>query len=328
MLTYILRKILLFFVFLFILSLIVFVIAHLIPGDPLISFYGNAVESLNTYDRQLIISHLGLDKPIYLQYYLWLKNLCHGSFGYSLKYKQPAIDIFLDYFINSFSLNILAFFLTFTLALLIALLMNYFQNSLFNRIISRFGTFFYYLPSFWLGLIFTLIFSINLHLLPSGNAYEANMQYDVFNRLSHIILPLSVIILNHFWYYTYILKDKLSQELLKEYSLFAKSKGLSSFNILVKHCLKNTLSTFIQLVSVSAPHLIGGSYIVEIIFNYPGLGLLSIESAKYHDYNLLMIIVLFTGSIIILFSILAQSINEFIDPRYSFRRQYFEKNIL
>ena len=101
----------------------------------------------------------------------------------------------------------------------------------------------------------------------------------------------------------------------KDYVLLARMKGIGKNKVLWKHCLRNVAPTIVSIMAISIPHVLSGTYIAESVFNYPGLGALSVESAKYHDYNLLMLLVLITGVFVILSSIIAQLINEVIDPR-------------
>jgi peptide/nickel transport system permease protein len=138
---------------------------------------------------------------------------------------------------------------------------------------------------------------------------------DLFNRIQHMILPLTVMILSHLWYYAYMIRNKLLDEIRKEYVLLAKSKGCTKSEIVLKHCFRNVAPTIVSIMAISIPHVLSGTFIAEAVFNYPGIGALSVTSAKYHDYNLLMLIVLITGIMVVSSSIIAQFINEAIDPR-------------
>lgn len=320
MFIYFIKKLGIFISFIFFLSIIVFIISRLSPGDPLYAFYGETVEHMSNLEHQQALIRLGLDRPLYIQYFSWLTNIFTGDFGISLKYKQPAINILYSFLNNTIYLGLIAYILVFNLAIICAVICVYYENTLLDKFICKLGTIIYYIPSFWLGLILILIFGINIPLLPTSGAYDIGMEHSILNRLEHMILPLIVMIVSHLWYYTYMIREKLLIEARKEYVLLAKSKGLSKLHIIIYHCLKNALPTIINIMSISATHILSGTYIIEAVFAYPGIGYLSIESAKYHDYNLLMLIVLFTGFIVIFFSLLAQTINELIDPRITFRR--------
>lgn len=291
----------------FLLSVIVFYFARLAPGDPLQSFYGDAVESMTVEEQDAARIRLGLDGPIHVQYVRWLQNAFQGDFGLSLKYKTPAMSVVEPLISNTLILGGTAYILVFLLAILLAMFCARFEDTWIDRVICKVGTAAYYIPPFWLGVVLVLVFSINLHILPSSGAYDIGKANDIGNRIRHMILPLIVMILSHLWYYAYMIRNKLLDEVRKDYVLLARMKGIRKNQILWFHCLRNVAPTIVSIMAIS--------YIAEAVFNYPGLGALSVESAKYHDYNLLMLLVLITGVLVITSSIIAQFVNEAIDPR-------------
>ncbi len=298
-----------------VLSVIVFYFARLAPGDPLQSFYGDAVESMTAAELQAARSRLGLNALIYVQYIRWLQNAFAGDFGLSLKYKMPALDVVSPLIGNTLILGGTAYILVFALAVLLAVACASNEDSKFDRAVCKIGTAAYYVPPFWLGVVMVLVFSINLKWFPSSGAYDIGKANDVLNRIHHMILPLIVMICSHLWYYAYMIRNKLLDETRKDYVLLAKSKGLNKNEIMWKHCLRNVAPTIVSIMAISIPHVLSGTYIAEAVFNYPGLGSLSVESAKYHDYNLLMLLVLITGLLVIVSSMIAKAVNEIIDPR-------------
>ena len=299
----------------FLLSVIVFYFARLAPGDPLQSFYGDAVESMTVEEQDAARIRLGLDGPIHVQYVRWLQNAFQGDFGLSLKYKTPAMSVVEPLISNTLILGGTAYILVFLLVILLAMFCARFEDTWIDRVICKVGTAAYYIPPFWLGVVLVLVFSINLHILPSSGAYDIGKANDIGNRIRHMILPLIVMILSHLWYYAYMIRNKLLDEVRKDYVLLARMKGIRKNQILWFHCLRNVAPTIVSIMAISIPHVLSGTYIAEAVFNYPGLGALSVESAKYHDYNLLMLLVLITGVLVITSSIIAQFVNEAIDPR-------------
>ncbi|MDO4649577.1 MAG: ABC transporter permease, partial [Eubacteriales bacterium] len=216
---------------------------------------------------------------------------------------------------NTLLLGFIAYFFVFALAILLAVFCVLHEDRWIDITICKIGTFTYYIPGFWLGVVLVLIFSIYLGWLPSSGAYDVGMQNNIGNRISHLILPLIVMIASHLWYYAYMIRNKLLDEVRKDYILFAKAKGCTRREIVWKHCLRNVAPTIVSIMAISIPHVTGGTVVVEAVFNYPGIGNLAVESAKYHDYNLLMISVLITGTAVFVGSFIAQTINEEIDPR-------------
>ena len=308
-------RILEFLLILLILSIVVFVLARLAPGDPLQSFYGDAVESMTTEELAAARARLGLDKPIWMQYFNWIGGVFQGDFGISLKYKMPAMQVIGPLIGNTLLLGSIGYLLVFLLAVLLAMVCARFEDSWLDKAICKIGTIIYYIPPFWLGVVLVMIFSVGLRWFPSSGAYDTGMAGDVGNRISHMILPLVVMMASHFWYYTYLIRNKLLDEVRKDYVLLAKSNGFGKSRILWGHCLRNVAPTIVSIMAISIPHVLSGTYIVESVFNYAGIGSLGVESAKYHDYNLLMLVVLITGVLVIASSLAAQTVNEVIDPR-------------
>ncbi|MEG0309600.1 MAG: ABC transporter permease [Eubacterium sp.] len=312
---YLLKKILQFMLVIFLLSLIVFYMARLSPGEPLRAYYGESVERMSVTQQDAAREKLGLDAPIYVQYGIWVKDAFHGDFGISFKYKQDVMTVIGDVYVNTLLLGGLSFVLTFLFSLLLGVFCSVHEDSLIDRIICKIGTITNCIPSFWVALVLILIFSINLEILPSSGAYAMGESTNIGSRIVHLILPLIVMILGHLWYYTYMVRNRMLEEIKQDYVLLCKTKGMRKNQIIYRHCVRNIMPTFISIMAISVPHIIGGTYIVEKVFSYPGLGTLSFESAKYHDYNTLMVLCLFTGIVVVFSNMLAQIINDRIDPR-------------
>lgn len=314
-LTGLFKKIAAFSASLFLLSTAVFYISRLAPGDPLISYYGDRVEKMTGEEKEAARERLGLNSPIYVQYGKWLQNAFKGDFGISFKYKQDVLEVISQRMGNTLILGGTGFFIIFTGALLLGILCAYFEDRWIDRFLQKAGTVISCVPEFFLSLMSILIFAIMLHILPSGGAYDVGKKSDIANRIQHLILPLSIVVIGHLWYYAYMIRNKILEETRADYVLLAKAKGLSKVRVMFIHCLRNIFPSYISLMAISVPHILGGTYIVETVFSYPGIGTLSYESARYADYNMLMVLCLLTGAVVIFCSMLAQAVNERIDPR-------------
>lgn len=312
---YYIKKLFAFLLSVLVLSLAVFYISRLAPGDPLASYYGDRTEKMSEAERADAMERLGLNEPVYIQYGKWIGNAFKGDFGISYKYKQDVLEVIRGRIGNTLVLGGIGFVLTFVLALLLGIVCAWHEDSLADRLICKAGTIVSCIPEFWVSLVLILIFCINLKLLPSSGAYTTGKQGDIGDRLLHLILPMSVVVLVHLWYYAYMVRNKILEELREDYVLLARGKGLSKGRVILCHCIRNVMPSYISIMAISVPHIIGGTYIVETVFSYPGIGTLSYESARYQDYNLLMILCLITGAAVIFFNILGQVINERIDPR-------------
>ena len=304
-----------FLVSVLVLSVAVFWLSRLAPGDPLMSWYGERVEKMSESEKDAAREALGLNDPIHVQYIRWLKNAAKGDFGISYKYKQDVLEVIAGRLGNTLILGGTGFVLTCFGALALGILCARREDRWLDRLLCRSGTLISCIPEFWLSLVLILVFSVGLRWLPSSGAYAVGQRDNVFSRVVHLILPLSVVVLQHLWYYAYLVRNKLLEESRADYVMMAKAKGLSANRILFSHCLPNILPAYISLMSVSVPHILGGTYIVEAVFSYPGLGALAYESARYHDYNLLMVLCLITGIAVMVFNSLGQGLNGRIDPR-------------
>ena len=309
------RKIFIFLLSVLLLSAAVFYVARLAPGDPLVSYYGDRSEKLRPEERQWARERLGLNDPIHVQYIRWLESALRGDFGISLKYKTDVLEVISGRLANTLTLGGIGFVLIFVLALGLGILCTWYEDKWLDRLICKVGTVTSCIPEFWLSLVLILVFAVNLRWLPGSGAYSAGNGHDIPDRILHLILPLTAAVVNHLWYYAYMIRNKLLEEVRCEYVLLAKSKGLSKKSIVFRHCLRNIIPSYLSMMAISVPHILGGTYIIETVFSYPGIGTLSYESARYQDYNLLMVLCILSGTAVILCSLIAQVINERIDPR-------------
>ena len=312
---YIGKKRVVFLCSLLVLSVLVFTISRLTPTDPLQSYYGERVEKMSVEEKEATREKLGLNDPVPTQYFRWVQNALQSDFGVSYKYRQPVTQVIRGRIGNTVILGGIGFVITFAGALLLGLLCAAKENSVFDRVMCKVGTLSSCIPEFWLSLMLILLFSVTLRWLPSSGAYSVGHADDVGDRIVHLILPMSVVVLSHLWYYAYLVRNRLVEELRADYVLLARSEGMGRAHIVLRQCLRNVLPSYLSLMAISVPHVMGGTYIVEAVFSYPGLGTLSYESARYKDYNLLMVLCLLSGAVVIACSLLAQAMNARLDLR-------------
>lgn len=233
-------------------------------------------------EREWAMEKLGLNEPISVQYVKWVKNAFHGEFGISFKYKQDVVEVIGGRIGNTLVLG---------------------------------GTISSCIPEFWMALVLILVFSVNLKILPSSGAYSTGNAGDMGDRVLHLIMPLTIVVMEHLWYYAYMIRNKILEEVRADYVLLAKAKGLNKKKLMFRHCVRNVMPAYLSIMAIAVPHVLGGTYVVESVFSYPGIGALSYESARYHDYNLLMLLCMMSGILVIFCNIVSQTINEQIDPR-------------
>ena len=312
---YYLKKLLIFLVSILALSILVFFISRMTPTDPLQSYYGERTEKMSVEEKDRARERLGLNDPIVIQYGKWVQNAFRGEFGISFKYKQDVLEVIGGRIGNTLLLGGIGFVIMFAGALLLGILCAWYENRLADRILCKLGTISSCIPEFWMALVLILIFSVNLKILPSSGAYSTGKAGDVGDRLIHLIMPLTIVVLEHLWYYAYMIRNKILEEVRADYVLLAKAKGLDKKKLMFRHCVRNVMPAYLSIMAIAVPHVLGGTYVVESVFSYPGIGALSYESARYHDYNLLMLLCMMSGILVIFCNIVSQTINEQIDPR-------------
>lgn len=298
-----------------VLSVVVFWVSRLAPGDPLVSYYGDRVEKMSPEERAQAEERLGLDDPIEVQYGRWVEGALQGDFGISYKYKMDAAEVISQRVGNTLLLGGLGFALVFVLSLALGALCAWHEGGWLDRVLCRAGTVSSCVPEFWLSLLLILVFSVWLSWLPSSGAYAIGRQADVLDRARHLVLPLVVVVLGHLWYYAYMVRNMLLDQVRQDYVVLAKAKGLTRLQVMARHCVRNVAPAYLAIMALAVPHIMGGTYVVEAVFSYPGLGTLAFESARYQDYNLLMLTCLVSGVAVIACSMVAQALSEWLDPR-------------
>ena len=183
-----LSKILLLVICMFVLSIVLFVLSRISPGDPLVSFYGDKLYSMAPEEVAAARARLGLDQNIIVQYFKWLGGVFTGDFGLSLKYKKPVLDVVMPLLPNTLILGILAYTVVFALAIVLAVICAANEDNWIDRIICKIGTTLYYTPTFWFGIILVLVFSITLKWFPSSGAYGAIRKYFKQNVASYFAI--------------------------------------------------------------------------------------------------------------------------------------------
>ena len=307
------KKIAAFFISIWVLSAIVFFLSRITPIDPLQSYYGERVEKMSEEQKDSARERLGLNDPIPVQYVRWLKLALSGDFGISYKYKQDVTIVIKKRIQNTLVLGVLSYVILFIGALLLGLLCAWNENKFADRFIVRLGTITSCIPEFWMALMLIFVFSVLLGWFPASGAYSIGGG-SLIDRLRHLVLPLIASVAGHLWYFAYMVRNMLCEETRSEYIVLARAKGTKDSTILFRHCLKNVLPAYISLMAVSVAHILGGTFLVEAVFGYPGIGMLTYESAKTSDYNMLMVLCLLTGVVMIAANTIAELVNARLNP--------------
>ncbi len=298
-------------------SLISFSIMHLAPGDPTTMFTN---PSISMEDMAQVRSNLGLDKPILFQYFYWLVNLLKGNFGYSFMSGKPVLTLILERLPATLLLSISSLFCILCITFPLGLISGAKKNSAFDHWVTILSFIGLSIPAFWLGLVLILFFSLNLNWFPTSgfldpSLIDATISIKSLNILYHLILPLLTIIIGGIAGLTRYHRFGIIQILNQDYIKAARARGISEKRLLFKHALKNALLPIITILGLDLPALISGSFIIEYIFAWPGMGQLGIAAVFARDYPVLMGTIVFSSILIIIGNLLADLAYTFVDPR-------------
>ena len=313
---------------LFGITLISFFIIHLAPGKPT-DIFSELNPKITPEAREKLEKYYGLDKPVIVQYGLWLKRIVKLDFGESFSSdrrpvmqkiwdtKQPLLDRRL--FIT-FMINLLSMIVIFVIAIPIGISSATHQNTLYDRITTTTVFIGFAMPSFWLALLLMIVFGVHLHWLPISGlksmSYESmSLAGKIWDRTSHLILPLFVSAFGGLAADSRFMRSSMIEVIRQDYVTVARAKGLPERLVIYRHAFRNALLPIITLMGLSVPGLIGGSVIFENIFGIPGMGQLFYMSVMTRDYPMIMGI-LTIGAILTLFGNLLADIGYTIaDPR-------------
>lgn len=305
-------------------SLVSFLVMHLAPGDPT-SLFINPNVSMEEIAR--VRANWGLDKPILVQYFYWLKNAIRLDFGSSYITGRPVIAEILERLPATLILMFSSLLFSLVIAIPIGVLSALHKNSFFDKLTTFLSFLFMSVPSFWLGLILILFFSIYLRLFPSIGMYslgmrEANILTRFLDLLWHLALPVLTMSLVSVAGLSRYQRATMMEVLKRDFIRTAYAKGIPEKVIIFKHALKNALLPLITILGLSLSNLFGGAFIIETIFAWPGMGRLGVQSAFQRNYPLVMGIVVFSAFLIILGNLLADIAYAIVDPRIHYEKKH------
>jgi peptide/nickel transport system permease protein len=304
-------------------TVITFIIIHLTPGG----FVKTNME-MNVKVSPGAMEHLkalyGLDKPLYAQYLDWLSRLARLDFGDSFIDNRPVIDKVLERLPATLLLNITSIFVIFILGTIIGVTGALRRNSVYDRIMT-FVTFTgYSVPAFWLALIMMMLFAVKFPILPVSGISSINYEMmgpfeKILDVAWHMVLPVFITAFGGLAYISRYVKSSMVEVLSRQYITAAYAKGMKEKEIIFKSALKNSLMPVVTLLGLSLPGIIGGSFIFETIFAWPGMGRLAYEAAMSFDYPVIMGTVTIAAALTILGNLLADIAYAMIDPRIRYK---------
>ncbi len=288
---------------LFIMSIVIFLLLRVLPGDPARLFAGDLATEKEV---QSLRERLNLDKPVWVQYGYFLQDLSHGDLGDLMRTKEPVLDEIMARFPNTLKLALISIILASFFGVVGGVIAAVNHNNPIDMTISIGTLFGVAMPVYWLALMLILVFAINLKWLPAaGNQYP----------IKSAILPSVTLALFSIALITRITRASVLEILAQEYVVVARSKGLRERMILFGHALPNALIPVITVIGLQFGSLLGGAILTETIFAWPGLGRLLTESMFSRDYPMVQGLVLIFSAMFILVNLIVDILYAYIDPR-------------
>lgn len=311
MFAYLARRALTLLPILLLMSIIVFALIRMIPGDSIDVMYGG--EGMDEARRAALSREMGLDQPMVIQYGRWLLRAVTGDLGNSYRAGMPVMQLIGQRLPATLWLSLSAMFLSLLVALPLGLLAAVKRNSGADMGATVFAILGISMPNFWSGILLVLVFSIWLGWLPSIG-YVSPFE-DLGRSLRHLILPAITLGWALAGVTTRLARSSLLEELGKDYVRTARGKGLSERTVLLRHTLRNALIPTVTMIGLQMGFLIGGTVVVETVFAWPGVGLLVVDSIFARDYPVVQGVVLVIAVLVVLINLLVDVTYTVLDPR-------------
>jgi peptide/nickel transport system permease protein len=307
---FLLRRVGLALVTLLLLSMIIFLMANVLPGDVGRRILGpfadpRAVAALN--------HQLGVDRPLVIQYVSWLGGAVHGDFGRSLSFRAPVSDLLGRALVNSLKLAAVAFVMVVPLGILGGIVASLNRDKFLDRLISVTGLSGIAMPEFVTGIVLILLFGITLRIFPITATAPAGS--GPLTQIYYLIMPSLPLVFVLFGYIARITRAGMNEALDADYTRTAYLKGLSRGVVIRRHVLRNALLPTIAVVATQTGYLIGGLVVIEFIFNYQGIGQLIFTAAQQKDFPLLQAGVLVLGIVYLTATLIADVLYSLLNPR-------------
>lgn len=298
-------------------SVISFVLVSLSPVDPVQQYVGS-VPNVSVEQRAKIAEYWGLNDPPFERFLAWGKSILHGDFGVSLIYRRPVLDIIKEKFAASLALMMAAWLLSGIFGFAVGCVMGVCSGKWLDRILKKICLIMCSVPTFWIGIVFLMVFSVQLGWFPMGMSVPKGVSAEevtLLQRIHHLVLPAFTLSFLSFANVALHTREKLVDVLESDFVLFAKARGESAWSVLRRHGLRNIMLPAVTMQFGSFSELFGGSVLAETVFSYPGLGAAASAAGMGSDVPLLLGITLFSAIFVFTGNMLANIIYGIVDPQ-------------
>jgi len=310
---YLIQRLIAFIPTLFGISIVIFIVMRLLPGDAINAMVGT---SFKLTDAQIaaLRAYFGFDKPLYEQYWIWLTSALRGDFGFSVRSGIPVLPEILARFPLTFELAILAMLIATTIGIPIGILAAVKRDTTIDLAGRLFALIGLALPNFWMGTLIILVLSVAFGVLPTSGDYTDFVQ-DPLTNLKQLFFPALTLGFAFSASVMRTTRSSMLEELRQDYTRTARGKGLEEQAVIVKHCLKNALIPIITIIGLETGYLFGGAIIVEEVFALPGIGRYLLTGIAQRDYAVVQGTVIFIAFNFVLINLIADLAYAWVNPR-------------
>lgn len=319
---YVLRRLLMVPLLLFGVTTVTFALVHVSPGSPLDDLLVT-IPGITPDDLARIERSLGLHDPLWRQYLNWLADVARGDLGLSLQNARPVRAQIFERLPNTLLLTGAAMTVSLLIAIPVGVLAAVRRNSIFDQIATIASTVGFAVPSFWIGLLLILFFSVQASkwgwpALPSSGMRSVTGDQGLTDRLEHLVMPVTALAIGQVADSLRFVRGQMLEVLGRDYIRTARSKGLREKTVIYRHAFRNAMLPLVTLIGLSIPQLIAGAAITETIFSWPGIGRLTVDAARGHDYTMIMGATIVVGGVSLLSTLITDLVYAVVDPRISY----------
>ncbi|MGB8960845.1 MAG: ABC transporter permease [Pseudonocardiaceae bacterium] len=311
MIGFITRRLLQAIVVVLLVTVIVFILLHLLPGGPARAQLGPRATpaAIANFNHQM-----GYDRPVPIQYWDWLTQLVTGNLGFSVKFNQSVVSLIRERLPKTLVLAVLSTLFALIVAIPLGMVQAVKRNHAADYTITIWAFVFYATPAFFLGVVLIVVFSVYLTILPA-EAPQSSSLAVILSQPAGLILPVLTLGLLTIAQYSRYMRSSVIENLTEDYVRTARAKGAGERTVLVRHVLRNSLIPVATLLGLSLPTIFSGALITEAVFNFPGMGQLFWTAAQTQDYPIMLGITVVVGFATVIGSLLADLAYAILDPR-------------
>ena len=300
-------------------AIINFTLIHIAPGDPAVYLAGSLGQARPIEFLETLRESMGLNRPLHEQLWIYLTRVFQGDFGYSYTHQRPVSVLILGRLASTVILMTLSLLISVVLGILLGVAASKKPYSKVDNMITSTSLIVYSMPSFWVGIVFILIFSYQLGFFPVGGMRSIDPANPTLDILWHLVLPATVLGLGRLALYMRLTRANMLEVLRQDYVTTAWAKGCDERKVYYGHALRNALLPVVTVIGFQFRFLLTGSVLVETVFSWPGIGHLLFLSVLERDYNLIMTIFFFGSAMVVIGNLLADLTYTLLDPRIRYR---------